>query len=552
MALAAWWVLSPVALAASMTPGRPTTTAAAVAAPELVASDWIDLTLPPPTKAGIEVVLQAYLHNSAGGIPNSTIWLVVDSDPVRRAATDGGGVAQLHLRNLTAGDHTVVASYYLNYLKAWVSVSGGFAILPLRLTIQTVPAMPGVTFNLTGDTYSSTFVSDGQGTAAIDVPEAGLPTLTATPPPADDTRRVIFARWSDDALTSTRQLRIGDDTLIDYGLRISYLTHFTFVAMDGKALDARRVDDVELSGPNAEVILLRAPYAPVWLSTAVPNRVSGQPALHITPAPYSVATGTYDGLSVVNRGGVRYTPVQGGVWTIALLLYDLRISARDAIFGTSYGNHRVAVVDPIGKKREVMLDSQGTASLTLGRGVYSVHVIAPGISPVAPVALSRSQTAVVPIISPRDIALLVGLSLALMVIMFVVARRRDWIFATLRHSQRAARRVVARAIRGVDPLRTPHRPDSQTLPISSIVPHRYTKPYPPQFRADAVRLVGQGGRTISDAAKDLGVSTGSLRNWVKQADLHNGRREDGLPTAKLAKLPRVRRPSVSFRGSRSS
>ncbi|MCI0636149.1 MAG: transposase [Actinobacteria bacterium] len=38
-------------------------------------------------------------------------------------------------------------------------------------------------------------------------------------------------------------------------------------------------------------------------------------------------------------------------------------------------------------------------------------------------------------------------------------------------------------------------------------------PYPPEFRAEVVRLVRSGG-TIKDVAADLGCSIESLRHWV--------------------------------------
>ncbi len=38
------------------------------------------------------------------------------------------------------------------------------------------------------------------------------------------------------------------------------------------------------------------------------------------------------------------------------------------------------------------------------------------------------------------------------------------------------------------------------------MPRRYTTPYPPEFRTEAVRLVRDGSRPISVVAKDLGVS----------------------------------------------
>ena len=66
-------------------------------------------------------------------------------------------------------------------------------------------------------------------------------------------------------------------------------------------------------------------------------------------------------------------------------------------------------------------------------------------------------------------------------------------------------------------------------------------PYPPEFRAEAVRLVRAGGRTPDQLARDLGCSGQTIRNWVRQADLDNGRRTDGLTTAEREELRRLRR-----------
>jgi transposase len=69
----------------------------------------------------------------------------------------------------------------------------------------------------------------------------------------------------------------------------------------------------------------------------------------------------------------------------------------------------------------------------------------------------------------------------------------------------------------------------------------FTKPYPPEYRAEAVRLVREGGREITEVAKSLGVNDQSLRNWVKQADVDSGRRKDGLTTDERQELVRLRR-----------
>jgi transposase len=65
-------------------------------------------------------------------------------------------------------------------------------------------------------------------------------------------------------------------------------------------------------------------------------------------------------------------------------------------------------------------------------------------------------------------------------------------------------------------------------------------PYPAAFRAEAVQLVRGGGRSLIQAAKDLGVHHETLRAWVKQAEIDGGRR-DGLTTEERTELARLRR-----------
>jgi transposase len=69
-----------------------------------------------------------------------------------------------------------------------------------------------------------------------------------------------------------------------------------------------------------------------------------------------------------------------------------------------------------------------------------------------------------------------------------------------------------------------------------------TKPaYPPDFRAEAVRLAQTGQQPIAQIARDLGVSYEALRGWIKRADLDAGRRKDGLTTTERDELARLRR-----------
>ncbi len=53
---------------------------------------------------------------------------------------------------------------------------------------------------------------------------------------------------------------------------------------------------------------------------------------------------------------------------------------------------------------------------------------------------------------------------------------------------------------------------------------RTRPPYPPEFRAEAVKLVRFSQKPISEVARDLGVSSESLRNWLKQERIDTGER----------------------------
>ena len=64
--------------------------------------------------------------------------------------------------------------------------------------------------------------------------------------------------------------------------------------------------------------------------------------------------------------------------------------------------------------------------------------------------------------------------------------------------------------------------------------------YAPEFRAEAVRLVREGGRNPEQLARDLGCTAQSIRTWMRQADLDEVRRSDGLTTAERDELRRLR------------
>ena len=63
-------------------------------------------------------------------------------------------------------------------------------------------------------------------------------------------------------------------------------------------------------------------------------------------------------------------------------------------------------------------------------------------------------------------------------------------------------------------------------------------PYAPEYRRQMVELV-RAGRTPGELAREFECSAQAVRNWVRQADRDEGRREDGLTSADSKPKPRT-------------
>ena len=74
-------------------------------------------------------------------------------------------------------------------------------------------------------------------------------------------------------------------------------------------------------------------------------------------------------------------------------------------------------------------------------------------------------------------------------------------------------------------------------------------PYHPEFRAQAVQLVKDSGKTVRQIAEDLGVCYETLRKWVRQAEIDSGERE-GLTGEERKELKRLRRENWLLREER--
>jgi transposase len=74
-------------------------------------------------------------------------------------------------------------------------------------------------------------------------------------------------------------------------------------------------------------------------------------------------------------------------------------------------------------------------------------------------------------------------------------------------------------------------------------------PFPPEFRAEAVKLMHDSDKPLSQLAKDLSVSQQTLRTWRRQVQVDSGQRE-GLTSEQLEELRRLRRENRTLQMER--
>ena len=70
--------------------------------------------------------------------------------------------------------------------------------------------------------------------------------------------------------------------------------------------------------------------------------------------------------------------------------------------------------------------------------------------------------------------------------------------------------------------------------------------YPPEFRHQMLELV-RSGRSPTELARDFECCAETIRKWVRQADLDEGRRDDGLTSDDRDELRRLRRENRQLR-----
>jgi transposase len=71
---------------------------------------------------------------------------------------------------------------------------------------------------------------------------------------------------------------------------------------------------------------------------------------------------------------------------------------------------------------------------------------------------------------------------------------------------------------------------------------KYTKRYTEEFKRDAIALVDSSDKTVTAVARELGISSESLRGWYRKAKTDRGEGTPGeLTSAEREELKRLRK-----------
>ena len=362
-----------------------------------------------PVGESLPVVVQ--LTTSRGKpIVDEPIELFVDGELERRARTDATGNVSVGIRLDVVGTFklNVVFKGSKPHALAASKASTELVIVPAIIEVQTVPPLPKIRFSLGNRIFSS----NKDGIARIAVEKAGTYTLKLLSAEVSEPDiQMKFSRWADDTFLPSRDIKIPLNKPLQVGFEVSYLVSHTFVDLAGRPVDPARITSVTIKGSEGTTYTFED-NQPHWLPAGRVTRLSN--GLEQTKFLYSVISVTIDGSNVVSQAQQRFYVQPNDVWSLKLLLYSARFTARDALFRFPIGSG-IQVEYPDGDSQSFSFNSDDEyLSSGLARGIYRVTVTgADGIAPATPIALSRDQDVELLVLSYFDIGVMVTLAIAI-------------------------------------------------------------------------------------------------------------------------------------------
>jgi len=404
---------------------------------------FIKISDPGSQKLGQNFYVTGSLNVPATYSPDGrSIIITVDGKLLGQTQTDKNGNYSLKVTlDLSAGTYQLAATYEGTHDLDSTQASVPLQVQPAEVRIQTVPAMAGITFTMD----NRQFVSGQDGVASISMSRVGQYRLTVnTELYSNPEQKITFARWLDENYQPFHLVQVPMNKTIVVGINTFYKVNQTFVDLDGKPVDPKRITGITIKSAQGDIFNYLQGQTTWVPASRIARRSTG---LEQTKLLYSVMGVTVDGSNVVIAAQQRFYTSPNVIWKIALTLYQIQLNGRDLLFGTPVGQ-AVQLKFPNGRIERYPLNTAGFVAIPyLARGIYQVQLFGTkGLDNVSPVALSKNQTVVQNVITYFDLEITAagGLFIALGLLFFgrpwlLVARKYRVKFKN--YSAREAQRV---------------------------------------------------------------------------------------------------------------
>jgi hypothetical protein len=424
------------------------------------AGTTIDLTVASEVSIGQDLSVSARLTSGGAPVTSRRVSILLDGVTVRSVGVDPNGVAAVTIKgkNLAAAHTATISAVFAGGAELSPSqASAAVVVRPATLTIRTVPATDNVKISV-----ASSVAVTQKGVAVFRIAKLGSYHVTPVISSSNDATRMDFVRWGDNVYTVERDVVIEGDKELDLGLHVAYRGSFRFMDDARATLSPGGIQSVLLTSTGGSQLTLTR-FNDVWLEAG--TAVKRGEGLGVTTREWRVLEVRMAGANVVNRGQQQIIPGPNAVWTVEVLLFDLRVTAQDAIFGSALTG-QLQLAYPDGTTSGVHLDGSHPADFArLPRGDYVLRLSAAGLGAPTPVTLSRDQTSVIRVITYLDLAIFGGFMLACAAALIWLGRRSQ-ILVVARRS-RAWFSSPPRAVSGRR--RTKGSPVPQTAPVPEFV-----------------------------------------------------------------------------------
>jgi hypothetical protein len=368
-------------------------------------STYIVLSKPQDVGIGDKITISGHIYETGGvPIPDVAIHFTLDGTVLGSARSNPAGyfVHKFNNKKLAAGTYTIDALFSGTHLLSRSGTSTQLTIDTAVVNVQTIPAVPGVAFQMDSNQYTSGV----DGSVVIPVNNPGVHRLTIMVDKFNDpAQRITFARWEDGSVQNYQDITVpSKNTSVQVGLNVFHLVGLTFVDQAKFPVDARRITQVTYRSAQGDVFVVKN-GDPQWIPATRVARLGN--GLVPTPLLYSVISVMTDGSNVVNSSQQQFYALPNDTWKISMLLYSIHLGASDGLFNFPTGSS-INLVAPDGTIKNYPLDLAGTVEIhSLARGNYSIQLIgAIGLGNRTPVALSRNQNVSIKVVSVLDLFVL--------------------------------------------------------------------------------------------------------------------------------------------------